>query len=194
MLTVRGGDDIDVLLALGREETSPQEVMSTLIGAATDPDWGRSAADLTSSMPSIGVYQNTYKNEYPQTAPETRAVVPAFNLDSDLDLREDAALLGLELASDDEFAQFDRLAAQRLYASQAKQSCTATFSATGFEAAAVTAMSMAYMGFPQQTYEHRQVVVRFGRPFAYLARHRPSGLILIAGWVADPMESAARAS
>jgi serine protease inhibitor len=78
------------------------------------------------------------------------------------------------------------MAAQRLYVSQARQSCTAVFSATGFEAAAVTAMGMAYMGFPQQTHEHVRTVATFDRPFAYLARHRPSGLVLVAGWVAQP--------
>ena len=39
---------------------------------------------------------------------------------------------------------------------------------------------------PRETHRHRAAVATFDRPFAYLARHRPSGLILIAGWVADP--------
>jgi len=189
VLTVQGDDDIDVLLALGREETPPQEVMSTLIDAAADPGWGRPVGELTSDMPSIGVSFFEYEGPTPQTTPETSAVVPAFNLVNDLDLLEDAASLGLELASDDEFAQFDRLAAQRLYVSQAKQSCTAVFSATGFEAAAVTAFGMPFAGsVPQRVHKHRRATVTFDRPFAYLARHRPSGLILIAGWVNDPGE------
>jgi hypothetical protein len=190
VLTVQGDDDIDVLLALGREETPSQGVMSTLIDAAADPDWGRPASGLASDAPSIGVSLFEYEGPTPQTSPETCAVVPAFNLANDLDLLEDAAALGLELASDDEFAQFDRLAAQRLYVSQAKQSCTAVFSATGFEAAAVTAFGMDWMGSapPQQLHKHRRAMVTFDRPFAYLARHRPSGLILIAGWVDEPGE------
>ncbi|GGV14111.1 hypothetical protein GCM10010182_38300 [Actinomadura cremea] len=28
--------------------------------------------------------------------------------------------------------------------------------------------------------------VTFDRPFGFLARHRPTGLVLLAGWVADP--------
>lgn len=186
VLTVPGDGDIDVLLALGREKTPPQEVMSRLFDAAADPGWGRPAGELPSGSPPVGVVVQRYKGETPQTGAETTAVVPAFTLDSDLDLLEDAADLGLELASDDELAQFDRMAAQRLYVSQARQSCTAVFSATGFEAAAVTAMSMAYMGFPQQDHERVRTVVTFNRPFAYLARHRPSGLIIIGGWVAEP--------
>lgn len=186
VLTVPGDDDIDVLLALGREETPPQEVMSTLIDAAADPRWGRPAGGLTASLPAIGILLERYMGEAPQTAAETRAVVPAFALDSDLDLIEDAAPLGLELASDDELAQFDRLAAQPLYVSQARQTSTAVFSATGFEAAAVTAMGMSWMGMPQLHHEHVCTVVTFDRPFAYLARHRPSGLVLIGGWVAEP--------
>ncbi|MFC3492502.1 serpin family protein [Glycomyces rhizosphaerae] len=186
VLTVQGDDDIDVLLALGREETPAQEVMSTLIDAAADPRWGRPASDLTAGAPSIGVTFREYQGPDPQTTPETTATVPAFALDSDLNLLDDAAALGLELASDDELAQFDRLAAQRLYVSQARQTATAVFSATGFEAAAVTAFGMAYTGFPAQTHPHRTAVVTFDRSFAYLARHRPSGLILIAGWVTEP--------
>jgi serine protease inhibitor len=187
VLTVPGGDDIDVLLALGLETTPPQDVLSTLIDAAADPAWGRPASELTAEAQPIGVTLLEYPSPQPQTGPETNAIVPAFQLDSDLDLLEDAASLGLELASDDEFAQFDRLAAQRLYVSQAKQTCTAVFSATGFEAAAVTAFGMDWMGAapPQEMHRHRAVVVTFDRPFAYLARHRPSGLILIAGWVSE---------
>lgn len=187
VLTVQGDDDIDVLLALGREETPAQDVMSTLIDAAADPGWGRPVSELTSDMPSIGVTFFEYEGPTPQTTPETSAVVPTFNLANDLDLLEDAAALGLELASDDEFAQFDRLAAQRLYVSQAKQSCMAVFSATGFEAAAVTTFGMGFAGSaPQPLHKHRRAIATFDRPFAYLARHRPSGLILIAGWVNEP--------
>jgi serine protease inhibitor len=187
VLTVSGHDDIDVLLAIGREEAAPQEVMSTLIDAAADARWGSPASV---AAPAFGVTFFEYQSSTPQTAPETNAVVPAFTLNTDLDLLEDAAVLGLELASDDEFAQFDRLAAQRLYISQAKQACTAVFSATGFEAAAVTAFGMAFAGAapPQLIHKHRCAEVTFNRPFAYLARHRPSGLILIAGWVAEPGE------
>ncbi|WP_205325541.1 serpin family protein [Glycomyces sp. YM15] len=188
VLTVPGNDDIDVLLALGREELSPQAVISTLIDAIADPEWGRPAGKLDTDAPSIGIIFRDYQAPQPQTTPETDAVVPAFSVDSDLDLLEDAASLGLELASDDEFAQFDRLAAQRLYVSQAKQACTAVFSATGFEAAAITAFGMDWMGSapPELTYRHRRAVITFDRPFAYLARHRPSGLILIGGWIDNP--------
>ncbi|MDA1359672.1 hypothetical protein O1R50_08560 [Glycomyces luteolus] len=188
VLTVPGDDDIDVLLALGREETPPQAVMSTLIDAIADPEWGRPVSELNTDAPSIGVSFRKYQAPQPQTAPETNALVPAFELNSDLDLLEDAASLGLELASDDEFAQFDRLAAQRLYVSQAKQTCTAVFSATGFEAAAITVIGMDWMGSapPQLTHRHRCAVFTIDRPFAYLARHRPSGLILIGGWVDNP--------
>jgi serine protease inhibitor len=188
VLTVQGHDDIDVLLALGRKEMPPQEVISTLIDAIADPAWGLPASELNTDAPSIGVSFNKYLAPHPQTTPETDAIVPAFALESDLNLLEDAAVLGLELASDDEFAQFDRLAAQRLYVSQAKQTCTAVFSATGFEAAAITAFGMDWMGSapPALTHRHRRAVLKIDRPFAYLARHRPSGLILIGGWVDEP--------
>jgi hypothetical protein len=125
-------------------------------------------------MPSIGVTFFEYEGPTPQTTPETSAVVPAFNLAEDLDLLEDAASLGLELASDDEFAQFDRLAAQRLYISQAKQSCMAVFSATGFEAAAVTAFGMSFAGSAPQAPPrdgHLRPPVRLPRPPPPLRPH-----------------------
>ena len=32
------------------------------------------------------------------------------------------------------------------------------------------------------------LIVTFDRPFAYYAVHRPTGLILVAGWVTEPAE------
>jgi serine protease inhibitor len=187
VLTVRGGDDIDVLLGLGRVEAPPQQVVSALIDAAVEPRWGRPGSELSEAAPHLGVDFVEYADEHPQTAPETSALVPAFSLSSDLDLLEDAAVLGLESASDDRRARFDRIAAQALSVGQGRQACTAVFSATGFEAAAVTAFGMDWMGGPPPlTHQHVCVRATFDRPFAYLARHRPSGLVLVAGWVAEP--------
>jgi len=190
VLLLPGRDDIDVLLGLGREDLPPQEVMSTLIDAATDPHWGRPASALTSGSRPVGVEILEYEATVPQTAPETEVLTVGFVLSSDLDLLDDAAALGLELAADQDRAQFHGLAAERFHLSQAKQTCTAVFSESGFEAAAVTAFGMAYMGFapPQHTYRHVCAKITVDRPFAYLARHRPSGLVLVGGWVAEPAE------
>jgi hypothetical protein len=186
VLTVRGDSDIDVLLGLGREDLAPHAVLDALIDAV-DPAWGRSATDLKPGEQAIGVQVSEYQGTAPQTGPEIGATTVAFDVHEELDLTEDAAALGLVAASDEQRARFDRLAARPLYVSQARQSCTSRFSATGFEAAAVTAIGMALAGFVPR-FEHRHVrhTVTFDRPFAYLAVHRPTGLVLVAGWVSDP--------
>jgi hypothetical protein len=187
VLTVPGDGGIDVLLCLGREDLAPQQVVSVLVDAATRPDWGRSSAELGIGHRAVGVAVTEYLDMRPQTGPEVAVRTVEFDLDADLDLRQDAAALGLVCASDKDFAEFDRLAAQSVYVSQARQSCTATFSATGFEAAAVTAMGMEmFGGMPSFDHRHVTAEVRFDRPFAYLARHRATGLILMAGWVDRP--------
>ncbi|WP_199035135.1 serpin family protein [Glycomyces salinus] len=189
VLTVPGSGDIDVLLALGREDLSPQQVVSELVDAAGDRDWGRSAAaDLAVGERAPGVAVTEYRDGRPQQRPEVQIQTVRFSVSSDLDLLEDASVFGLVSASQEHEAEFTRLAAQRTYVSQARQSCTAVFSATGFKAAAVTAIGMTPTGafVPATEYVHRRVSINFDRPFAYAARHRPSGLILVAGWVAEP--------
>jgi serine protease inhibitor len=64
----------------------------------------------------------------------------------------------------------------------------ATFSATGFEAAAVTSMSMRLGAAlrPPPQYTVRVVRVAFDRPFGFLAVDRSSRLVLFAGWVENP--------
>ncbi|MCD0446903.1 hypothetical protein LO763_25105 [Glycomyces sp. A-F 0318] len=193
VLTVRGEDDIDVLLAIGLDDIAPGAVMARLFAAAKNPAWGRSPAELEPGRRGPGVRIVESFEEQPQSAPEVTARTVAFTVAADLDLLEDAEALGLELAADGDLAQFDRLAAQRLFVSQARQSCTAVFSATGFEAAAVTAVGMAYMGGlppePPRPHRHVKAVVTFDRPFGYLVRHRPTGLFLLAGWVAEPQQA-----
>ncbi|HLU29521.1 MAG TPA: serpin family protein [Glycomyces sp.] len=194
VLTVPGRDDIDVLLALGREDLAPERVFAALIDAANDPAWGRSSADMAAGERAPGVTVVEYRAPSPQTAPEVSVEAVGFSVSSDLDLIEDASALGLERASDEERAEFDRLAHRPTYVSQARQSCVAEFSATGFEAAAVTTVAMLRAGAVLRTdHEHRQARIVFDRPFAYAARHRPSGLVLIGGWVAEPDRSPDRA-
>ncbi|MEU5155846.1 serpin family protein [Glycomyces sp. NPDC021274] len=187
VLTVPGDGDIDVLLGLGREGLAPQAVMNALIDAATDPGWGRSSTGLAVGERAVGVAVTEYQAVQPQTGPEVEVQTVGFKLDADLDLGDDAAALGIVTASDEDRAQFDRLAAEPVYITQARQTATAVFSATGFEAAAVTAIAMTRAaGFMKPKHRHVRASIRFDRPFAYLARHRSSGLILIAGWVDEP--------
>ncbi len=188
VLTVPGDDDIDVLLALGREDRTPEQVFSALVDAANDPAWGRSSADMAAGERAPGVTVTEYRAPAPQTAPEVDVQTVRFAVASELDLTEDAAALGLVRAADDERAEFDRLAHRPTYVSQARQTCVAEFSATGFKAAAITTVAMLRMAgaAPKPKHTHRRARIAFDRPFAYAARHRPSGLILIGGWIDEP--------
>ncbi|GAB4002989.1 hypothetical protein GCM10029992_42930 [Glycomyces albus] len=190
VLTVPGRHGIDVLLAIGREDASPHRVFSSLLEAADDPGWGRSAArDLAVGETAPGVEVTEYEARESQRLPEVAVQAVRFKVASDLDLTEDAAALGLVRASDAERAEFDCLAVPRTFVNQARQSCTAEFSAAGFKAAAVTAMAMTRAGAvspPKNRHLRKRASINIDRPFAYAARHRPSGLILVAGWVAEP--------
>jgi serine protease inhibitor len=74
-----------------------------------------------------------------------------------------------------------------LAVSQARQDAIAEFTATGFRAAAVTAVAIAPGAAPpRMQFSARRVTVVFDRPFGFFAAHRPTGLVLVAGWVAEP--------
>jgi hypothetical protein len=60
-------------------------------------------------------------------------------------------------------------------------SVLARFSATGFEAAAVTAMAVAAGGLPQPV--GKALLVDLRRPFGFLAVHRPTGQPVVLGWI-----------
>lgn len=65
-----------------------------------------------------------------------------------------------------------------------------SFSAKGFEAAAVAYVGMqpgAASGRAVTTYTQRVIKVAFDRPFGFIAVDRSSRLVLVAGWVENPM-------
>ncbi|PRY54808.1 serpin family protein [Glycomyces artemisiae] len=187
MLTVPGDDDIDVVLGLGPEGRDPGLVVASLLATAEDPSHTRPASGLAVGDRAIGVEVTEHRAAYPQTRPEVDVRTVRFDVSSDLDVLDAARPLGLALASDEARARFDRLAAEPTFVSQARQTCRAVFSATGFEAAAVTAMAMTRAaGLPRRDHRHVRIGLDFNRPFAFLVRHRPTGLVLFTGWVAEP--------
>ncbi|RRR96935.1 serpin family protein [Glycomyces terrestris] len=185
VLTLPGDGDIDVLLGLGPADRAPGLVLGSLV--ATDPASLAPAADLAVGDRAIGVEVTEQRTARPQQGPEVDVETVRFDLASDLDLLDAHRALGLTLAADRDRARFDRMAAQPVNVSQARQSCRAVFSATGFEAAAVTAIAMARAaGVPKLNHRRKRVLITFDRPFAFLVRHRPTGLNLFAGWVDEP--------
>ncbi len=113
------------------------------------------------------------------------AVLPAWSATSDHDLA--APGLGFAAAKNALVHNEDPW--------QARQAAMARYSRTGFEAAAVTGMAVALgMRLPAR---HREVVLRFGHPYAVVAfttrtSGRPSpwdGLPVFSAWVSDPEDA-----
>ncbi|MEU6078810.1 serpin family protein [Micromonospora sp. NPDC047074] len=176
LLTVRGAEDVDVVLALGAPQHGAAAVLPAAIGALDAP-----AALPVAAGPGVDELVVDAVDDRPELLVST----VAFTASADHDLLERAALFGLSTATGDgdHFPGISRL----LSVSQARQSATATFSATGFRAAVVTAVAMrAGSAPPRLTARKRRVRFDVDRPFGFLAVHRPTGLVLLAGWVTDP--------
>jgi hypothetical protein len=126
------------------------------------------------------------------------SVLPAWSADTDLDLNDDA--LG--------FPDAARALAKVLVAGDydlvARQAATARYSATGFEAAAVTAIGLRMSAVTTRTGIRRTAQVRFGHPFAAVAaafdgsridpRAAPiptrwNGVPVFSAWVSEPCDA-----
>jgi serine protease inhibitor len=112
----------------------------------------------------------------------------AFDLTSSHDLLEEAEVFGLVDAQDRDEGHFPGISQVPLAVDAAAQQAKAEFSATGFKAAAVTAIGMvrAAAAQPRRTYRVRQVEVAFDRPFGWVAVDVGSGLVVAFGWVQQP--------
>ncbi|MEU9507885.1 hypothetical protein AB0D32_16600 [Micromonospora sp. NPDC048170] len=176
LLTVRGAEDVDVVLALGAPQRQAAEVLPAAIGAIGAP----AALPVAAGPGVVEQVVDAYDDR-----PELLVCTVGFTASADHDLLERPALFGLATATGDG----DHLPgiARLLAVSQARQSATATFGATGFRAAVVTAVSTrAGSAPPRLTARRRRVRLDVDRPFGFLAVHRPTGLVLLAGWVTDP--------
>jgi hypothetical protein len=182
LFTARGTDDIDVVLALGAPERTAGEVLSAAITALDSPGSRVTGSALPdgSTAPGIEIGWALSRGSDPLLQVSTMR----FKVKGSHDLLAHKALFGLETATLDHFTHFPKISPQRLYVEGAQQDAIAIFTATGFEAAAVTAFAMGIRSAPSN--EVRCVSVRFDRPFGFAAVHRPTGLVLVAGWVADP--------
>jgi serine protease inhibitor len=176
-LVVRGNDDVDVHLLMG--ELGPADVLSTGIA----PRQIVTASELPPNAKGAGLVSSRVANV--DARDFIFAEVPAFVVRSDHDLRERASSFGLTSAMDPKRGHFPGISEMPLFVEQAKSSVLAQFSATGFDAAAITAVSMGLgSGAPKLRHRVRQFHVRFDGPFGFLAVHRASGLVLVAGWLA----------
>ncbi|AKH86120.1 hypothetical protein AA958_32240 [Streptomyces sp. CNQ-509] len=185
---VEGAYSIDVHLALGPEGAPGGEVAGAAVEAVAGAYGLTPGGELREGTRAPGV-QVAY---HASMDPEPRLVVRTvpFTVAGDHDLLAMPRLFGLESASDDSRGHFPGVTgSEPLAVTSAQQAATATFTAVGFRAAAVTASGVAAAGLPNR--EAKLVLVRYDRPFAFVAVHRASGLVLAAGWVAEPAEAAA---
>ncbi|WP_171064404.1 serpin family protein [Actinomadura soli] len=186
LLTVHGEDDVDVILCMGEPDRRPGDVLAVAI-AATDGEHrlrrGERLLQRTLAEKAPGLRVDTALAFEPHTT--LSATTVRFDIAAGHDLLAHAGVFGLETVSTaDGRGHLPGISRTPLAVGQAAQDATATFSAEGFKAAAVTAIGAVPTGAPMA--EARVLNVTFDRPFGFLAWHRPTGLVLLAGWVAEP--------
>jgi serine protease inhibitor len=179
VVTVRGDADVDVLLGIG------DEPLPALLEVAGRPDDGVPGSRLISEDqpgPGLRIGKTTVAQ------PDVKVSLPSFNIEVEHDLLASRELFGLSAIASDPGAHghFTALSPTPLQLGQAKQKVLARFFATGFEAAAVTAMAMTRAAMV--TRQERRLEVTLDRPFAFTAVLRDSRLPIVAGRVERPTE------
>lgn len=175
----RGRTDVDVDLVLGPPDAAAGGVLAAAVTAR-----GMPGSRLSDGTPGPGLQVGERASI---EAPTLHVHTPRFRVTGAHDLLRSADLFGLRTAADPSTNHFPGISTEALFVSSARQNAVAIFSAEGFEAAAVTAVGMRATSMRQpsgRTYRH--IAVTIDRPFGFLARHRPTGLVLVAGWVANP--------
>ena len=189
MARVEGDGDVDVWLLLGGPDAPPEAVLDDGLAALASLDDTVLGSELPDGRPGPGLEVSTVTST--RDAPQLVLSTVAFEVDAEHDLLEQADVFGLRAATDDSVGHFPGISSFPLAIQQARQTALARFHATGFEAAAVTAMAQrAGSAMPTTSYEVRRVALHIDRPFAFAAVHRPSGLILATGWVTEPAQPA----
>ncbi|MFC5746366.1 serpin family protein [Actinomadura rugatobispora] len=187
LLTVQGGNDVDVHLCLGEAARPAGEVLAAAVEAVggLHPVLRGTLLARPDADPAPGV--TLHKIAAFDAQPTLSVTTARFDVTAEHDLMARAELFGLATVSThDPAGHFPGISREPLALGQAAQDVTATFSAEGFTAAAVTAMTVLATGAPLN--EAYMLHAAFDRPFGFLARHRPSGLVLLAGWVAEPQD------
>jgi hypothetical protein len=188
-LRVLGTGGIDVHLLLGEESAAPGQVLTAGLGILARRH-RRIPGDILpfgAAGPGVTVHRSrAYR-------PEQRldVITPSFTVAAGHDLLRTPRTFGLAEASRRECGHFPGIAGTHALAVEAAaQNATASFSARGFRAAAISAIAVCAGGGipPRPPYAVREVEVRIDRPFGFLAVHRTSRLVLAAGWVEHPDE------
>ncbi|MFF0298787.1 serpin family protein [Kitasatospora sp. NPDC004614] len=183
---VAGDGEVDVHLVLGGSGAAPGAVVAAGFELVSGESRRLPLADRPDGEPWPGLELTTVESASPGNV--GALLTAGFLVRSEHDLLRSADLFGLRTAAQDGdwFRGISR--STPLKVSQARQVAMAEFSAEGFEASAVTAMTMVRSAAmtPLRRFRVRHATARFNRPFAFLAVHRTSGLVLMAGWVTEP--------
>ncbi|WP_406231090.1 serpin family protein [Nocardia sp. NBC_01009] len=179
-VVVTGTADVDVHLLLGA--ATPGDVIATGLGAMTGAVPIRT--DLPAGTTGPGLAVRTHTGRSRRDLLEVR--LPPFEIRSTHNLRAQPELFGLTAATDSTHGHFPDISPDPLYVAQGAQEVLARFTRTGFEAAAITAITMARAAALLPERLVTTISVAFDHPFGFIAVHRPTGLAVVAGWVAEP--------
>ncbi|WP_155370757.1 serpin family protein [Catellatospora vulcania] len=179
VLSVAGDNGVYVDLVMGLPEAPPGEVLSAGI-TAPGTLAARTGSQLRDADAAPGV---TLGHSHRTDEPLLFAYVPRFDVAACHDLLASAELFGLRTVADRSRQRLPGISDLPLAVGAARQELTASFTADGFEAAVATPVSMAGGGGPPL--RARNIVFRADRPFGFVARHQATGLVLLAGWVAE---------
>jgi Serpin (serine protease inhibitor) len=181
LLAVHGDHDVVVYLALGEEDRPAADVLVAAIDAVGGGDLGLAGSALREDDPAPGVTVGV--RDFVPGGPRLYADVPRFSVTANHDLLATGKVLGLSAVTDRSRGHFPLMSSYPLAVGRAGQDITASFSERGFKAAAVTRIEAVAGGVPPL--QPRSLFVYFSRPFAFVAALHSSGLVLLAGWVAD---------
>lgn len=180
---VTGHGDLDVHLVIG--DGTAAHVLAVGIGELT----GRATVDsldtFSAATRSPGLTVKYINSPHPSDV--VSLSLPAFDIRCSHDLLDQIELFGLRGIAEPDRGHLPGLSVVPLYVSDGAQEIVATFSATGFEAAAVSAFGLR-MGsaLPRDSHLVKLVQVDVDRPFGFIAVHRPHRLAIAAGWVRTP--------
>jgi hypothetical protein len=187
VVTVVGTGEFDLRLVAGEPGRGRGAVLADALEVSGD---GVSGAELLAGA-SSSRWKRLFSSERPAPAveviesmspvPTVVLSMPYFEVDAEHDLLQQPEVFGLQSATDSTRGHFPGLSPFPLAVSKAKQAVMARFSATGFEAAAVTAMAMVAGSAPMPG--GKALKVSLDQPFGFIAVHRPTGVPVVAGWV-----------
>ncbi|MFE3544546.1 serpin family protein [Nocardia sp. NPDC059177] len=177
-VVVTGRGELDVHLLIG--DNGPAQAVTTGLAALDGAVSVRTDLAPETTAPCLRVIRRESFG-----GDSVHLKLPPFEVRSEHDLRDHAALFGLTSAFDDSTGHFPGLSEFPLAVGAAAQEVVARFDAAGFEAATVTAVALVAGSVPQSAMA-THISVDIDRPFGFVAVDRPTGLVLVAGQVTRP--------